>query len=134
LVGERVDVRRKEREHAARAHDASNLDEFVMKRVGGLKQQVAGNVHQLTVDGRTPAQQITECHAEIREQERLQRAVLAELLGELHANDVHVRSYGDLSPAEHKAVREDNCANGFPLVTPLAIDPAHPFPSSRTCR
>jgi polyphosphate kinase len=107
---------------------ASNLDEFVMKRVGGLKQQVAGNVHQLTVDGRSPAQQIAECYAEIRQQERLQREVLAELLGELHANDVHVRSYGDLSPAEHKSVREDYCANVFPLVTPLAIDPAHPFP------
>ncbi len=107
---------------------ASNLDEFVMKRVGGLKQQVAGNVQQLTVDGRTPVQQITECYGEIREQERMQREVLAELLDELHANGIHVRSYAELTPADQKAVRDDYCANVFPLVTPLAIDPAHPFP------
>jgi polyphosphate kinase len=107
---------------------ASNMDEFVMKRVGGLKQQVAGNVHQLTVDGRTPAQQIVECYAEIREQERLHREVLAELLQELAAHDIHIRSYGDLTAQQRKALRDDYCANVFPLVTPLAIDPAHPFP------
>src|SRR6185369_367209 len=76
---------------------ASNMDEFVMKRVGGLKQQVAANVHQLTVDGRTPAQQITECYTEIREQDRLHRELLAELLQELAANDIHIRSYADLT-------------------------------------
>src|SRR4030095_1863136 len=107
---------------------ASNMDEFVMKRIGGLKQQVAGNVHQLQGDGRTPARQIVECYAEIREQERLQREVLAELLQELAANDVHIRSYGDLTAEQRKALRDDYCANVFPLVTPLAIDPAHPFP------
>src|SRR5215470_2120571 len=48
---------------------ASNIDEFFMKRIGGLKQQVAAGFHGLTVDGRTPAQQIAECHAEIRRQE-----------------------------------------------------------------
>ncbi|MBI3758904.1 MAG: hypothetical protein HY269_04020, partial [Deltaproteobacteria bacterium] len=46
---------------------ASNLDEFFMKRIGGLKQQVAAGVHELTVDGRTPHQQIAECYAEIRD-------------------------------------------------------------------
>ena len=107
---------------------ASNLDEFVMKRIGGLKQQVAGSVHELTVDGRTPAQQIAECYAEIREQERLQREVFAGLLAELHANGIHISSYDALTPAERQALREDYCANVFPLVTPLAIDPAHPFP------
>ncbi len=107
---------------------ASNLDEFVMKRIGGLKQQVAASMQQLTVDGRTPAQQIAECYAEIHEQERLQREVLGQLLQELDANDVHMRSYDDLTPAEQQGLRDDYCANVFPLVTPLAIDPAHPFP------
>src|SRR4030095_4813937 len=94
---------------------ASNMDEFVMKRGGGLKQQVAGNVHELTVDGRTPAQQIVECYAEIREQDRLQREGRVELLQKLAANDIHIRSYGDLTPEQRKALREDYCANVFPL-------------------
>ena len=42
---------------------ASNLDEFVMKRIGGLKQQVAAGLRQPSIDGRTPEQQIVECHA-----------------------------------------------------------------------
>ncbi|HSA79958.1 MAG TPA: hypothetical protein VLE23_03985, partial [Geminicoccaceae bacterium] len=45
----------------------SNLDEFFMKRIGGLKQQVAAGMHNLTVDGRTPEQQISECVAVIKE-------------------------------------------------------------------
>src|SRR5262252_1597869 len=45
----------------------SNLDEFFMKRIGGLKQQVAAGVQEPTVDGRTPQQQIAECYAEIRD-------------------------------------------------------------------
>jgi len=45
----------------------SNLDEFFMKRIGGLKQQLAANVQELTPDGRTPRQQLTECHAQVRQ-------------------------------------------------------------------
>ncbi|HSV08632.1 MAG TPA: hypothetical protein VLI07_19095, partial [Candidatus Binatus sp.] len=52
---------------------AANLDEFFMKRIGGLKQQVAAGFREHTVDGRTPEQQIAECFVEIREQERAQR-------------------------------------------------------------
>src|SRR6202012_1321561 len=52
---------------------ASNLDEFFMKRIGGLKQQVVAGLHDLTVDGRSPQQQIVECYAVIREFELRQR-------------------------------------------------------------
>jgi polyphosphate kinase len=55
------------------AISSSNLDEFFMKRIGGLKQQVVAGIHQLTPDGRTPQQQITECYAGVREIERRQR-------------------------------------------------------------
>src|SRR6201997_168102 len=52
---------------------ASNLDEFFMKRIGGLKQQVAGGVQTLTLDGRTPQAQIAECLEVVRAQEQRQR-------------------------------------------------------------
>ena len=59
---------------------ASNLDEFFMKRIGGLKQQAIAGMQELTDDGRTPQQQIAECLAEVREFEAAQRALLPELL------------------------------------------------------
>ncbi len=107
---------------------ASNLDEFFMKRIGGLKQQVAAGFQQLTVDGRSPQQQITECTAEIRELEAEQRALLRELVALLEEHDVHVASYESLPAADREALRDRYYRNVFPLVTPLAMDPAHPFP------
>jgi polyphosphate kinase len=62
---------------------SNNLDEFFMKRIGGLKQQIAAGVHTPTVDGRTPNQQLADCRAVIAEikadQDRIYKAVMAEL-------------------------------------------------------
>ncbi|MGB5375806.1 MAG: polyphosphate kinase 1 [Polyangiales bacterium] len=106
----------------------SILDEFFMKRIGGLKQQVAAGVHKLTVDGRTPIQQIKESHEVIRalttEQQGLWVA-LQEKLGEI---GVQVASYESLSETDQSWLRDDYLENIFPLVTPQAMDPAHPFP------
>ncbi|MGD0075840.1 MAG: polyphosphate kinase 1 [Candidatus Binataceae bacterium] len=107
---------------------SSNLDEFFMKRIGGLKQQAAAGVQQLTVDGRTPQTQLEQCAEEIRAQEQRQREILTKLIELLRAAGVDVASYRDLNAQEHAALREYYFANIFPLVTPLAIDPAHPFP------
>ncbi len=107
---------------------AANLDEFFMKRIGGLKQQVAAGFRECTVDGRMPEQQITACCAEIRVQEQLQRALAVELLAELASHDIRVTAYERLSAAEQAALRDHYMRNVFPLVTPLAMDPAHPFP------
>src|SRR4029077_6620031 len=107
---------------------AANLDEFFMKRIGGLKQQAAAGFREHTVDGRTPEQQIAECFAEIREQERTQRPLALALPAELAGHGIHVTAYETLSAAEQAATREHYVRNVFPLVTPLAMDPAHPFP------
>ncbi|MCU7960501.1 MAG: RNA degradosome polyphosphate kinase, partial [gamma proteobacterium symbiont of Bathyaustriella thionipta] len=68
----------------------SNLDEFFMKRIGGLKQQVGAGMGKLTVDGRTARQQISECYEQVRKQERQQRATLHTLLDELREQDVKI--------------------------------------------
>jgi len=107
---------------------ASNLDEFFMKRIGGLKQQVGAGVQELTPDGRSPQQQITECYAVIREQEAEQRTVLLQLLDLLKAHDIRITFYEELTAEQRKALREYYFKNIFPLVTPQAMDPAHPFP------
>jgi len=107
---------------------ASNLDEFFMKRIGGLKQQAHAGLQELTVDGRTPQQQITACYERVRPFEHTQRQVLAELLELLERADIRVLAYDRLPAAERQALRDHYLKNIFPLVTPQAMDPAHPFP------
>ncbi len=107
---------------------ASNLDEFFMKRIGGLKQQRGAGVATLTVDGRTPRQQIAECHAVVRELESRAIAALDEVMAKLAERDIRIVDYASLSQAEQSHLRDHFFENIFPLVTPQAIDPAHPFP------
>ena len=107
---------------------ASNLDEFFMKRIGGLKQQVVAGMHELTVDGRTPQQQIAECYAVVREQEQRQRELGPQILAQLENYGIRLRSYSSLTADERRTIREYYYKNIFPLVTPQAMDPAHPFP------
>jgi polyphosphate kinase len=107
---------------------ASNLDEFFMKRIGGLKQQVGAGMQDLTVDGRSPQQQITECYALVHEIEQQQWQTLAELLVLLKDHDIRLQTYEELTADERRALRDAYCRNVFPLVTPQAMDPAHPFP------
>jgi polyphosphate kinase len=107
---------------------ASNLDEFFMKRIGGLKQQVVAGLQELTVDGRTPQQQIAECLAEVREFELRQRELWPALLEKLRAHKIEVLDFEALTPDERTAMREYYVRNIFPLITPQAMDPAHPFP------
>lgn len=107
---------------------ASNLDEFFMKRIGGLKQQVVAGMHELTVDGRTPHQQIAECLVQAREFDAQQRTLLPALLSKLREYGIDVLGWEQLTPDEQVTIRESYFRNIFPLMTPLAMDPAHPFP------
>jgi len=107
---------------------SSNLDEFFMKRIGGLKQQLGAGVSALTVDGRTPREQISQCYEVVREQEARQRDILHNLLAELREHDIAILSYEELSEAQSEYLRTYFHDNLFPLVTPQSIDSAHPFP------
>ncbi len=107
---------------------AANLDEFFMKRIGGLKQQVGAGVCELTVDGRSPQQQIEECYAVVREIEEETEALLPKLLAELETHGIAIVSYEALTEEEQARLRAHYIENIFPLVTPQAVDSAHPFP------
>lgn len=106
----------------------STLDEFFMKRIGGLKSVLGAGVAERSVDGRTPAEQIRECYALIRDLETHMLGVLEALEGELARHGIAVVAYRELSAEERRRLRDDYYANIFPLVTPQAKDPAHPFP------
>ncbi len=107
---------------------ASNMDEFFMKRIGGLKQQIGAGVHKMTPDGRTPTQQLAVCRSEISALMVAARTVFHELIAELAKENIRLVRFADLSEDDQARVRDHFDANVFPLITPLAIDPAHPFP------
>ena len=106
----------------------SNLDEFFMKRIGGLKQQSGAGMRQPTVDGRTPQQQITECYEQVRALELHQRNLLRDLQSLLAEQNIHIKRYQEVTPEQQDELRVFYLRNIFPLVTPQAMDPAHPFP------
>jgi polyphosphate kinase len=107
---------------------SSNLDEFFMKRIGGLKQQIGAGMRELTLDGRTPRQQVQECHLVIRTLEAKKDQLFRQVHSLLEDKGIAIESYGELTAKEKKSIREHYYTNIFPLLTPQSIDPAHPFP------
>jgi len=106
----------------------SYLDEFFMKRIGGLKQQVAAGVHERTADGRTAQQQLDACGEDVRALQKELRLAYQQIVEELRKIGVVVARYGELPEQERKKLREYYRSDIFPFITPQATDPAHPFP------
>jgi len=106
----------------------SNLDEFFMKRIGGLKQQVGAGVRKLTVDGRTPAQQIDECYEVVRDLLEQQEELEEKLLKKLIRKSIRIVQYQKLTKKQQGLVDDYFHENIYPLLTPQGMDPAHPFP------
>ncbi len=108
---------------------AGNLDEFFMKRIGGLKQQLGAGLTRLTVDGKTPAEQIQACSDKVRAMQARHQQAQQEVLAALESHGIVLTTCEQLPDAERARLRDHYVANVFPLVTPQATDPAHPFPS-----
>ena len=106
----------------------SNLDEFFMKRIGGLKQQVGAGVRKLTVDGRTPGEQIEQCYEVVRDLLTQQEELEEALLRLLSRQKIRIVRYRGLNKEYKKEVDRYFHENIYPLLTPQGMDPAHPFP------
>ncbi len=107
---------------------ASNLDEFYMVRVAGLKGQVRAGVSQRSADGLTPSEQLLQINAVVRDLFKHQDRCWEQLQSELDKEGIHVVELDELTKSD-KAWLEDRFLDHiFPVLTPLAIDPAHPFP------
>jgi polyphosphate kinase len=107
---------------------SSNLDEFFMKRIGGLKQQVGAGILDYSVDGRLPARQIEECYVKVRELEAEKEELIPELIEQLSQQEIHITAFDALSDANQELIRNYYFDNIYPLVTPQGVDSAHPFP------
>ncbi len=106
-----------------------NLDEFVMKRVGGLKQQIEAGVTDRTVDGRTPLEQWKEIHETLHPMlERQARCYATELRPALAERGIEIVAYDQLGTEEQSRMRHHFEQSIKPTLTPLSFDPAHPFP------
>ncbi len=109
---------------------SSNLDEFFRKRVGGLKRQVAAGVRRLSPDGRSPedqllliAQAVPDLYRAMGEVWKIElKPALEEQAG------IVIKNYGNLTPEERDRANTYFQEKVFPILTPLAVDPGHPFP------
>src|SRR4051794_5185473 len=112
---------------------ASNLDEFFMVRVAGLKQQLTGDVGELAADGLTANEQLTKISARVHDLISQQMAALmGGVLPLLAADGTFVLVKPDAIPPEGLAALDERFYNEvFPILTPIAIDPGHPFPHLR---
>jgi polyphosphate kinase len=107
---------------------ANNLDEFYMVRVAGLRAQVREGVRAVSQDGLTAAEQLERVNAEAADLMGDQQRRWRQLCRELTAEGLHLVGASEVTEREKQAL-EDVFANQlFPVLTPLAIDPAHPFP------
>ncbi len=108
---------------------SSNLDEFFQIRVAGLKDQLAAGYSERSPDGLTPEAQLRQIAAVVRDHVRDHgRALHEEVLPGLARHGAALLDIGDLTEVERQQVDRHFHDNVFPVLTPLAVDPAHPFP------
>jgi polyphosphate kinase len=107
---------------------ATNLDEFYTVRVAGLRALVRNGNAMLSEDGRSPAEQLTLIHADARKLMLKQQSVLNALKREMEAQGISIVTRSKLTARDLKHLEERFLNNVFPVLSPLAIDPAHPFP------
>lgn len=108
---------------------ASNLDEFYMVRVAGLMRQLEAGVSRPSPDGLSPKEQLKRISDKaLPLVERHAQIFLEDVLPALNDKDIHVKRWGDLDDVQRKELDELFRDRIFPVVTPLAVDPSHPFP------
>ncbi len=107
----------------------SNLDEFIMKRVGGLKRQIAGGAVSVSPDGLTPRQTIAAIRQAVLPMLQLQADCYTRAIRPaLSQNGVHILTWDQLTGPEREEANRHFSASVFPILTPLAVDPGNPFP------
>src|SRR5215510_316569 len=108
---------------------STNLDEFFMIRVSGLKEQLDQGVTELSVDGMSPAAQLKLIWEQLRPMTAEHARCLKEsVMPELAENGIVVTNYRALSDKERRTLSQYFMENVFPVLTPQAVDPSHPFP------
>ena len=107
----------------------SNLDEFYMIRVSGLKEQIAANILEPTIDGLTPLEQVQKIEKTVRPMlEKLYNYWNNDILPQLRENNIFICNFQDFTKEEQEILRTYFQKEIYPILTPLAFDPGRPFP------
>jgi len=107
---------------------SSNLDEFVMKRIGYLKNQIISGFTHRSVDGQTPQEQLAGIRKHINVDLESQRAIYMGLVAELQRQDIFIYDFEELALDDQEFLKSYFKRKIFPVLTPLSVDPGHPFP------
>ena len=107
---------------------SSNMDEFFMVRVAGLRQQVAAGVIDTPADGLTPAEQLVAIRKIVRTRMGEMHLCFTDIRTKLGENGIHLLNYKELNKSQKSSVDEYFKDEIFPVLTPLAFDPGRPFP------
>jgi len=108
---------------------SNNLDEFFMVRVASLKAQVEAGINKKSIDGLTPIEQLNKINKEVKHLTSLQENYINnELNNELKNEGIHIKKYKELNENQKNWCNNFFISSIFPLLTPLVVDPAHPFP------
>ncbi len=106
----------------------TNLDEFYMIRVAGLKKLFSAGVNVSGADRLTPLQQLREIRAYLHEEQKVVESCLQGIMKELEKEGIFFKSYKELTPEQRKYLDKYFHENIYPVVIPIAIDATHPFP------
>ncbi|HSQ74917.1 MAG TPA: hypothetical protein VLT13_05145, partial [Bacteroidota bacterium] len=108
---------------------SSNLDEFFMIRVAAIKDQILANVQDLSPDGHVPLQQLTDIHTRVSQMlSDMSDCFWKDLHPKLAAAGIELLHMQEVTPDEHRVLTDLFAREIFPVLTPLAFDPGHPFP------
>jgi polyphosphate kinase len=108
---------------------SSNLDEFFMVRVSGLQEAIEAEILDESPDGMSPAEQLLEIRARLKPMlVRQMRCLTDDVLPKLAKEGIVIRPFGELTKRERKFADDYFFENVFPILTPQAVDPGHPFP------
>ena len=108
---------------------SSNLDEFFMVRVSGLKEALDAGVTETSPDGMTAAEQLREISVRLRPMlEAQMKCLQTDVLPKLNDEGILIRTYEELNRRERKIANNYFLEHVFPILTPQAVDPGHPFP------
>ena len=106
----------------------TNLDEFYMIRVAGLKALIKAGVQETGPDKLTPSQQLEEIHGYLHKEHQVLESCYTSIISELHTHGVNVKNYDALNAEEQLGIKEKFFSEIYPVIIPIAVDATHPFP------
>ncbi len=106
----------------------TNLDEFYMIRVAGLKSLFKARIQETAIDKMTPTEQLKAIHKTLHKEQKLLESTFKEIMKELKPHNVTIKSYEKLSEKEQEVIKKEFFDQIYPVIMPIAIDATHPFP------